>query len=111
MVLRSTSKYRYGNGQKRFFWGCCAYPKCKGVHGAHPDGTPLGIPANLETKRWRQAAHELFDQLWKSGAHSREEAYEELQRRMKMTKEEAHIGRFTKEQCIELIRQLYDHGV
>lgn len=111
MVLRQTSKFRYNNGRPRKFYGCSRYPECKAVHGAHPDGKPLGIPANAETKRWRMEAHKLFDQLWKSGAHTKDEAYAELQARMKMTPEEAHIGRFTKEQCIELIRQFYDHGV
>lgn len=51
---------RYGH-----FYGCTGYPECRGTHGAHPDGSPLGTPADRETKHARIEAHGAFDRLWK----------------------------------------------
>jgi ssDNA-binding Zn-finger/Zn-ribbon topoisomerase 1 len=106
MKLRSTGKFTYRNGTRRRFWGCTRYPDCKGMHGAHPDGRPVGIPANAETKRARIRAHAAFDEVWKSGAMDRRAAYRFMQDLMGMTADEAHIGRFTKEQCDTLVERI-----
>lgn len=102
MVLRETEKFRYPNGDARRFWGCSRFPACDGIHGAHPDGTPLGIPADKATKQARITAHAAFDSLWKGGAMSRKAAYRWMQQALAMTEDEAHIGRFTIEQCTRL---------
>lgn len=94
MVLRKSKRF------DRLFYGCERWPECQAAHGAHPDGEPLGIPANRETKDARIRAHDAFDRLWKNhGPMDRKQAYLWMQERMKMTPEEAHIGRFTKEEC------------
>jgi len=99
MILRESL---YGK-----FWGCSQFPKCKGSHGAHQaDGRPLGIPADKETKRARIEAHEAFDRLWKSRKMSRTQAYSWMQKAMDLPKDEVHIGRFTREQCIHLVALL-----
>lgn len=96
MVLREG---RYGK-----YWGCTKYPACRGSHGAHQeDGRPLGIPASKGTKTARADVHEAFDTLWKSGEMSRIRAYKWLGEAMGLSKEEVHIGRFTKEQCVRAI--------
>ena len=95
MVLKNS---KYG-----LFWGCSQWPKCKGTHGAHPNGKPLGIPADDETKKARIEAHARFDTWWEKEGLTRKEAYRNLQRIMNLTAEEAHIGRFTKEQCQQLL--------
>jgi ssDNA-binding Zn-finger/Zn-ribbon topoisomerase 1 len=56
LVLRLS---KYG-----LFYGCTNYPVCKTAHGAHPDGKPLGKPANKETKAWRIKAHQAFDKVF-----------------------------------------------
>ena len=94
-------KSRYGP-----FYGCTRFPECTATHGAHPDGRPLGIPANKETKLARMAAHEAFDRLWNTGRMKRGRAYILMQDLMVMTEREAHIGRFTKEQCGKLIEEV-----
>ena len=63
MVLRTTKKYTYKDGSPRKFYGCSNWPECNGVHGAHLNGEPLGIPADKETKQWRIKAHERFDEI------------------------------------------------
>lgn len=105
MTLRDS---RYGK-----FYGCTQFPKCKGTHGAHPDGRPLGTPADRETKLARINAHDAFDLLWKIEpphipAVRRSEAYVLMQFLMGMTPAEAHIGNFSKEQCERLIAKLSD---
>lgn len=92
---------RYG-----LFYGCTGYPACNGTHGAHPDGQPLGTPASKEVKLLRMRAHELFDKMWKEDGLTRKQSYRWLQDAMQMTQEEAHIGKFGKEECQRLIRVL-----
>lgn len=99
MTLRGS---RFGR-----FWGCSRYPQCKGTHGAHPDGRPLGKPADLATKKARTRAHAAFDALWR-GAHrgggmTRAEAYEWLTAAMGST-EQVHIGALTIEECDQVVR-------
>lgn len=62
------------------FWGCTEFPKCRGTHGAHMNGKPLGIPANKETREWRRKAHLAFDPIWQNPEHgvNRREAYRML---------------------------------
>lgn len=103
MVLRPS---RFG-----LFYGCSKFPSCKGAHGAHSDGSPLGHPADQETKQLRIKAHNLFDQLWKTGAMRRGEAYRWLQNALSLGSEEAHIGKFTKTQCELLIKILERQGI
>jgi len=90
------------------FYGCTRFPACKATHGAHADGRPLGIPADERTKQARMAAHRLFDRLWKRKTMRRKEAYKWMRKTMGMTSDEAHIGRFDQEQCIELITKVHD---
>jgi hypothetical protein len=52
------------------FYGCENFPTCRSTHGAHPDGKPLGVPADKATKEARIAAHAQFDRLWKDIAPS-----------------------------------------
>lgn len=106
MVLRGTDRYRHRDGSPRMFYGCSAYPRCRSTCGAHPDGRPASSPADAETKRARIRAHEAFDRLWKRGIMTRHDAYRHLQLLMHLSKDEAHIGFFSKEQCEELIALL-----
>jgi len=46
------------------FYGCTRYPDCKGTHGAHPDGAPMGVPADKPTKQMRRTVHDLAGRLW-----------------------------------------------
>jgi ssDNA-binding Zn-finger/Zn-ribbon topoisomerase 1 len=103
-----------------FFYGCSRFPKCTAAHGAHPDGTPLGIPAGKDTKQARIRAHEFFDRLWKpietlydrpldKGAKlralkaARRRAYSWLREKLELSEEECHIGRFDKTTCDRVV--------
>ena len=101
MRLRTARK---GAGAGKLFWGCSTWPKCNATHGAHPDGRPLGIPGDKASKAARIRAHAAFDPLWASGEMSRGAAYRWMQGALGLSQDEAHIGRFTVEQCERLIR-------
>jgi len=103
MVLRNS---KFG-----LFYGCRNFPDCRAAHGAHPDGTPLGIPADKPTKVERCATHVLFDRLWRGSPAfmSRYQAYAWMQKMMGLSPEEAHIGRFTMEDCARFRALLLEH--
>lgn len=89
------------------FWGCTRFPDCKGTHGAHRDsGAPLGVPADKATKQARMAAHAEFDKLWSQGQMDRKEAYSWLMDAMGKSRDDAHIGKFNKEECQRLVSVL-----
>lgn len=91
MTLRSG---RFGR-----FYGCTRWPECGGVHGAHPDGSPMGEPADQATRHARIAAHAAFDQLWQSGRMTRKAAYSWLARTTNLTPSSAHIAKMDRAQC------------
>jgi ssDNA-binding Zn-finger/Zn-ribbon topoisomerase 1 len=110
MVLRTTRKFVAKDGSPRVFYGCSRFPACKATHGAHQhDGRPFGIPADAATKVARIEAHEAFDVLWRSGAMKRTAAYRLIAKLMGLSHEDAHIGRFTREQCHELVEAIRYH--
>lgn len=86
------------------FYGCSRYPQCRGTHGAHADGKPLGTPADGRTKGARIAAHAAFDPLWEEGYFpSRTKAYAWLREKMDLGGDECHIGKFNYDQCEEVV--------
>jgi len=99
---------RFG-AKNRPYYRCSHWPECKGAHGANLDGSPLGVPASRPTKVLRITAHSIFDQLWKGeGAPmTRSQAYAWMQRVLKMTPDEAHIGKFDGPTCARLIRAVW----
>jgi ssDNA-binding Zn-finger/Zn-ribbon topoisomerase 1 len=62
MILRTDSRFK----KHGLWYSCVDFPACRGAHGAHKDGEPLGKPADQETKDLRVQAHQLFDQIWKN---------------------------------------------
>lgn len=101
MELQQTNKWRYPhNNRPRWFWRCGADEV---THGAHPDGRPLGTPADDETKAARIEAHSALDDLIAVKVWDKRRAYEWMQQAMGLTPEQAHIGRFYKKQCEALM--------
>lgn len=58
------TNYRYRNGERRPIYRCLRFPECSGTHGAHPNGAPLGIPADKETRRLRIRVHAELDRVF-----------------------------------------------
>lgn len=85
------------------FYGCSRFPLCKATHGAHPDGRPLGIPADKKTKAARIRAHAEFDAFWMEQGWTRGRAYGWLVKHGPAP----HIAEMTEEDCEKLIEILY----
>lgn len=86
-------------------WGVnwhCTGQGCKAAHGAHPDGSPVGSPADVRTRKARARAHDAFDRLWRHGLMSRTQAYSWMARTLGISKQEAHIGSLDAESCDRL---------
>lgn len=77
----------------------CIRSRCPGWHGAHPDGSPLGVPGDKATKMARMAAHAVFDKLWLNGHLRRKEAYAALDAFMDLEPGSGHFASFNVEQC------------
>lgn len=84
------------------FWMC---EPCGAYVGTHKNNsnTPLGRLANAELRRLKVLAHEAFDPLWKKGNMSRTSAYIWLSMKLKIDKEECHIGMFDEKICKKVI--------
>ncbi len=87
MVLKESSLFKTKSGVNKKFWGCTQWPRCKGTHGAHPDGTPLGHPADRKTKNGRIDLHARMSDIFAS----RKEMYAWL----KENAPKEHIGDMT----------------
>jgi ssDNA-binding Zn-finger/Zn-ribbon topoisomerase 1 len=90
---------RLKDSRHGLFYGCTRFPQCKASHGAHADGTPLGIPADEATKRARIVAHAAFDAFWQGRGWSRSRGYCWLQEQLHLTSAECHLARFDQAQC------------
>jgi len=96
MVLRRSQKFLKNGG---LFYGCTKFPQCRGTHGAHADGKPLGTPANKTTKAARMVAHAAFDGLWRARGWKRNDAYGWLAGELGIGREACHIAMFDAETC------------
>jgi hypothetical protein len=87
----------------RYLPASCDREYCVGSVGAHPDGRPLGKPADRRTKLARINAHEEFDRLWKNGGRmARAQAYAWMIRALGIEAKDAHIGEFDAARCRKL---------
>lgn len=82
----------------------CRNLECRGVHGCHPDGTPVGTPADRDTRKARMRAHEAFDRLWKTEKMTRTRAYIWLANMLDVERDKCHIGLFDVTMCKKLIQ-------
>lgn len=105
---------------------CTAYPGCSGIHGAHPDGSPKGTPADRWTRKARIRTHDVFDPLWKDAPRmyvireddpvgydravkrirgaARGRTYRYVADRLGMDEADVHIGGADLELCARIIR-------
>lgn len=93
----------YGRSYGHKCWLC---RRCNAYVGCHR-GTnkPLGRLANADLRRWKTAAHDAFDPLWKYGKfkHRRNAAYAWLAEQMNLPVDKTHIGMFDVGQCKRVI--------
>lgn len=96
------------------YW-CCTESNCNATHGAHGDGTPLGVPGDSYTRFVRKVAHEVFDKLWNTAPRDEQQdarlaAYKWLADRLGIDRDDAHIGKFDVEACDRVIELVGSKG-
>lgn len=64
---------------------------------------PFGPLADRPLRQLRKRTHAAFDPIWQSDLMTRHEAYTWMADRLHLTREAAHIGMLTREQCERLI--------
>ena len=103
-ILRE-GNYVYGEDSiAEILYVCQRYPDCDAYVGVFKDNrTPKGTLANSELRNKRIRAHRAFDEIWKSGIMSRGQAYQWMQHKFGLSKDQAHIGYFSDYLCLQLI--------
>lgn len=95
----------------RTFWLC----DCGAYCGCHPGSSqPLGTPAGPELRRLRQEVHARLDPLWRRKmvrddlpqSVARAAAYSWLAATLRLPPHSAHVGRFSRSQCLEALDAL-----
>ena len=76
---------------------------CRIYHKAHPDGKPLGVPADKETRQLRQQLHRLFEQWYHANRLTKKQAYKRLAKLLNMSIRYCHISMFNKQDCLKYI--------
>jgi hypothetical protein len=74
--------------------------------GTFSNGKSLGRLANAELRKLKRNGHEVFDKLWQGEQatfKSRDQAYQWLSKKMKLSKDLTHFAMFSDEQCIQSI--------
>ena len=104
MELVWSSSFRLKSGARKPLYRCYKWPECSGTHWAHPNGAPMGIPANKETRVLRQKVHAELNEIfpWKK-KRAREATYTWLE-----SHGFGHIGSMSADDCrkvLEILRK------
>lgn len=86
------------------FWLCKPCDAYVGCHkptryNGFDDTQPLGRLANSQLRKAKSAAHQTFDEIWKTGRKSRTDAYLWLAAQLQICPDECHIGMFDVDMC------------
>jgi len=87
----------------------CRSLNCRGSHASHPDGSPMGVPADARTRKARILAHEALDRVWRTKKMTRDRAYVWMSQELGLSKKECHIGSFDVSTCAKLIQKVRGH--
>lgn len=104
MELCFSWKHRLKTGRRRPFYRCVNYPECPGTHGAHPNGAPLGIPGDTETKKLRTILHEELAKKWPRNKKWAREATCFWLKENGFN--DGHIGKMSAEECRSALKML-----
>ena len=103
-VLRSADGIYRNNDKNTMLYVCGKYPACDSYVRVHP-GTkiPMGTMADRQLRALRNEAHRNFDQLYKQGLMSKEDAYLWLASILAAPMGQAHIGLLGEYYCRQVI--------
>ena len=96
----------HGNQAKQgqYLYVCNRYPKCDAYVGVHAKSLlPLGTLANGDLRHKRILAHRAFEQLQRTCKMEKWQAYQWLQAKFSLRRDQAHIAKFSVYMCDQLI--------
>jgi len=96
--------YKKNHGRSYMIWLCKPCDAYVGCHNNTKEA--LGGLANKKLREIRQVCHEEFDAFWVRKRMTRTQGYRWMQRAMKLTPSQAHIGNFRISACKYLLRIL-----
>lgn len=106
VIYRSADGIYHNNSKGIMLYVCSHYPECDSYVRVHA-GTniPVGSLANHELRTLRRTAHHYFDQLYKSGCMTKQDAYQWLADLIGAPLSQAHIGYLGKYYCKQVIEE------
>ena len=105
VVYRSADGIYHENKAGTMLYVWSRYPECDAYVRAQPGTSlPLGTLANGELRALRRQAHRQFDQLYKTGRMTKEEAYHWLADFLQAPQSQAHIGYLGEYTCKQVIQ-------
>lgn len=112
VVYRSADGIYHDNSRGTMLYVCSKYPECDAYVRVH-EGTniPVGTMADYKLRTLRRTAHYYFNQLYKTGAMSKQAAYQWLAYVICAPLSQAHIGylgEYYCQQVVEKSRQLLE---
>lgn len=110
VIYRSADGIYKDNSRNTMLYVCSHYPNCDAYVRAHT-GTriPVGTMANHELRTLRKTAHHYFDQLYKSGIMTKQDAYSWLAGMIDAPLSHAHIGYLGEYYCKQVIAQCKEY--
>lgn len=105
-ILRSADGIYQDNSKGVMLYVCKNYPACDAYVRVHKGTTvPMGVPANWKLRKLRNEAHHYFDQLYKRGYMTKQDAYYWLADILCVPFSEAHIGYLGEYYCQKVIEE------
>lgn len=105
IVRRSADGIYRRNHDHVKLYVCARYPACDAYVRIDPlSGRPVGTLANARLRAMRRKAHESFDQLYRTGYMSKNDAYFWLAVNLCVPKARAHIGYLDEYYCEQVIQ-------
>lgn len=103
-ILRGCEEIYLENRDNSKLYVCKNFPTCDAYVRVQKGTTkPLGTIANGRLRALRREAHNHFDQLYRRGYMSKDEAYQWLAIKMFLPQSEAHIGMMGEYRCRQVI--------
>jgi len=90
-------------------WACFECNAWIEVHADSPKLEPMGRLANAELRAAKHEAHEAFDDIWKFGIMTRDQAYVWLSEEMGLPLEACHMAWFDVDDCRRVVAIMRDY--
>ena len=103
-ILRSADGIYQDNSKGAMLYVCKNHPACDSYVRVHPGtNVPMGVPANWKLRKLRNEAHHYFNQLYKRGYMTKQDAYYWLADILCVPFSQAHIGYLGEYYCQKVI--------